>query len=210
MKKLAIIGSGDLGYHIAYHAQTAGLYEVVGFFNDYKSIGEDAHGHEILGGKDDIQNTFDQGGFDVLMVGIGYKHFAFRKSIFEQFKGKIPFAKVIHPSAYIDPSASIGEGAFIYPNCTLDMNVKLGDNVLLNTSVTIAHDSTVGDHSFLSPGVCLAGFVSVGKGCNIGINTTVIDNISIAEGTQTGGGTVIIKNIEQPGLYVGNPARLIQ
>jgi len=210
MKRLAIIGSGDLGQLIAYHAQTAKLYQVVGFFDDFKKPGEQVHGLPILGGKDDILHTFEQGKFDELMVAVGYKYFAFRKSIFEQFKGKIPFARVIHPNSYIDPSAKIGEGAFILPNCTLDRNTKLGDNVLLFNSVTIAHDSEVGDHSFLSPNVCLAGFVKVGSCCNLGISTTIIDNTSIVDETQTGGATVVIKNIERPGLYVGNPARFIR
>jgi len=210
MKKLAIIGSGDLGQLIAYHAATANLYTIAGFFDDFKSPGDQAHGHPILGGKEDILPQFNQGDFDVLMVAIGYKHFTFRKTIFERFKGKIPYATLIHPSSYVDPSATVGEGTFILPGCTLDMNVTIGDNVLLNTAVSIAHDSAVGNHSFLSPNVCLAGFVKIGNSCNIGINSTIIDSISIVEEAQTGGGTVVIKNIDKPGLYVGNPARFIR
>lgn len=210
MKKLAIIGSGDLGKLIAHHAQATELYTIAGFFDDFKTTGDKAHSHPILGGKDNIQPLFEQGEFDELMVGIGYKYFDFRKAIFEQFKGTIPFARVIHPSAYIDPSATIGEGVLIHPNCTLDMNVIVGDNVLLNTAVSIAHDSDVGNHSFLSPNVSVAGFVKIGKCCNIGINTTIIDNITIVDQTQTGGGTVVVKDIEKSGLYVGNPARFIR
>lgn len=210
MKKLAIIGSGDLGQLIAYHAAESSNYEVVGFFNDYLEKGSKVHSKTILGGTNDILPLFQQKDFDFLMVGVGYQHFGFRQKVFEQFKGQIPFANIIHPSAYIDSSCQLGEGIFILPGCTLDYNVKLSDNVLLNTSCTIAHDSSVGQHSFLSPRVAMAGFITLGVCCNIGINTTIIDNIKITDHVQTGGGTVVIKNLEKSGLYVGNPARFIR
>lgn len=210
MKKLAIIGSGDLGQLIAYHAAQNSNYEVIGFFNDFLEKGSLVQSKPILGGMNDIAVLFQQKIFDCLMVGIGYQHFGFRKKIFEQFKGQIPFANIIHSSAYIDPSCQLGEGIFILPGCVLDYNVVLEDNVLLNTSCSIAHDSKVGQHSFLSPRVAMAGFINIGTCCNIGINTTIIDNIQIADNVQTGGGTVVIKNLEKAGLYVGNPARFIR
>lgn len=210
MKKLAIIGSGDLGQLIAYHTTQNSNYEVVGFFNDFLEKGTLVKSKPILGSTNDIAVLFQKKNFDCLMVGIGYQHFGFRKKIFEQFKGQIPFANIIHTSAYIDPSCQLGEGLFILPGCVLDYNVVLEDNVLLNTSCSISHDSKVGQHSFLSPRIAIAGFVKIGTCCNIGINTTIIDNIQIADNVQTGGGTVVIKNLEKSGLYVGNPARFLR
>jgi len=210
MNKIAIIGSGDLGQLIAYHAENDSGLEVVGYFNDFAEQGTVEGGKQILGGVEDVFPLFEEGLFDGLMVGIGYKHFAFRKKVFEQFKGRIPFANIIHSSAYIDPSCKLGEGLFVLPACVLDYQVTLGDNVLLNTACTIAHDSTIGAHSFLSPRVAMAGFIEVGTCCNIGINTTIIDNIKIADSVQTGGGTVVVKDLEKAGLYVGVPARLVR
>jgi sugar O-acyltransferase (sialic acid O-acetyltransferase NeuD family) len=210
MKKLAIIGSGDLGQLIAHHAAQDSGYEVIGFFNDFAAKGSLVHNKPILGGTKEIVELFEQKIFDYLMVGVGYQHFNFRKNIFNQFKGRIPFANIIHRSAYIDSSCRLGEGIFILPGTVLDYNVLLEDNVLLNTACTIAHDSKVGMHSFLSPRVAVAGFVNIGSCCNIGINTSIIDNIEIVDEVQTGGATVVIKNLEKAGLYVGNPARFIR
>ena len=47
MKKLALIGAGDLGQQIAWHAKQDGHYEVVGFFDDYATVGQQQHGHLI-------------------------------------------------------------------------------------------------------------------------------------------------------------------
>ncbi len=210
MKRLAIIGSGDLGQLIAHHASNANQYQVAGFFDDYKKKGEMVSGIGVLGGTKDISTCFKNNEFDELMIGIGYKHMVFRKKMYETYSSSIPFGKVVHSSSYIDSSCSISNGVFILPGCVLDCHVVIEENVLLNTGCIIAHNSCVGKHSFLSPGVKIAGFVKVKEDCNIGINTTIIDNITINSNIQTGGGTVVIKDLEKPGLYVGNPARFIR
>ncbi|MBX2826884.1 MAG: acetyltransferase [Flavobacteriaceae bacterium] len=208
MKKLAVIGSGDLGQLIAHHA--AHSHEVVGFFDDFKKKGEMVHGIPVLGGVADISVAHKNAEFDELSIGIGYKHFAFREAVFQQFQNEVKFANIIHPSCYVDPSCKLGEGLVMLPGCTLDQGVTLGDNVLLNTSCSISHDSRIGAHTFLSPRVAIAGFVTIGNRCNIGINSTIIDNINISNDIQTGGGTVVIKNLLEKGLYVGNPARFVK
>ncbi len=209
-KKLAIIGSGDLGQLIAYHASIDSGMQIAGFFNDFLETGENVNGIPVLGGLDDVSYLYNKGLFDCLMIGIGYKHFSFRKGSFDRFKDEIPFANIIHSTCFVDESCILGEGIFMLPGSTLDFNVCIGDNVLLNTSCTIAHDSSVGNHSFLSPRVAMAGFIEVGECCNLGINCTIIDNITIVDNCQLGGGAVVINNINKPGLYVGSPARFIR
>lgn len=208
MRRLAIIGCGDLGQQLAYHAATDRHYEAVGFFDDFQTSGAVRHGLPVLGKTDDIEKVFKSGKFDVIMIALGYRHFALREELFERFKELIPFGSVLHSSSYIDSSCKIGKGVFIYPGCTLDMNAEVKDNVTINVGCIIAHDTTINEHSFLSPAVKIAGFVNVGKKVSLGIGTTIIDNINIVDNVRTGGGTVVIKNLENPGLYVGVPAIL--
>jgi len=210
MTKIGIIGSGDLGQLIAYHAVHSCSMQVAGFFDDYKESGQIVNGIPVIGKLADVRRAHEKGIFDVCMLGVGYKHMDERERIFEELHAFLPFGKVIHPSCIIDNSVLIGEGAFLLPGCVLDKGVKLGKNVLLNTACVIAHDTEVADHSFLSPAVKIAGFTKVGRKCVIGISTTIIDNIRVADEVRTGGGTVVIKNIEQAGLYVGNPARFVK
>lgn len=197
MKKLAIIGAGDLGKQIAYHAPKNG-YKVVGFFDDYSN--------EVLGKIKEVKSVFERGDFDELMIGIGYKHMDIRARLFDELVEVIPFATVVHPSAYIDSSCEIGAGTFIYPGCVLDMNVTIGQNVSLNAGCVIAHDSIVENHSMLSPGVVVSGFVTIEEKANLGTGTQVIDNIRVSTGVRTGAGAVVTNMLEKPGLYVGVPA----
>jgi len=209
MKRLAIIGSGDLGQLIAYHAINSKKYEFVGFFDDFKTSQTTVGLGKILGKTTEIESIFNRKLFDVLLIGIGYNHINFRKKIFENFVQKIPFAKLIHKSCHVDASAIIGEGAVIFPGSLIDRNVKIGSNVLININVAIAHDSVIGNHCFISPCVNIAGFVKIEECCIIGINTTIIDNIKVGKFIRTGGGAVIIQSIEHQGTYVGAPAKKI-
>lgn len=210
MKKLAIIGSGDLAQLISYHSTQTKQYVVQGYYDDFKQKDSLVEGTPILGKVEDILSDYNRGLFQELMIGVGYKHMSFRKSSFQQFKGKIPFANIIHSSAQIEPSVQLGEGIFILPGSTLDHQVQIEDNVLLNTGVSIAHDSKICAHSFLSPRVAIAGFVSIGQQCNIGINSTIIDNIEICDHVQLGGASLVISSINKPGLYVGSPCHFIR
>jgi sugar O-acyltransferase (sialic acid O-acetyltransferase NeuD family) len=207
MKKLAIIGSGDLGQQIAWYATSDRKYQVVGFYDDFAVKGHICKGIPVLGKIEDVESDFEKGEFDELLLAIGYKHFKERMRIFNELKKTVPFGRLIHSSAYVDSSAIIGQGVIVYPGCVLDMNSHLQDNVLLNAGVVIAHDSVIGAHSFISPGVKIAGFVSVGNCVSLGIGTCVIDNLHLVDFVRTGAGAVVTENLTEPGLYLGIPAR---
>lgn len=211
MKTLAIIGSGDLGKLIAYHAINDKHFGNVVFFDDFKKNGEIVEGHTVIGKISTLEDEFKKNTFSQIIIAIGYKHLNARKNIFEKFYNQnIPFANIIHSSSYIDKSCKIGHGVFIHPGCILDRNVVIGNNTLLNTACTVAHDSEIEAHCFLSPRVAIAGFVKIKEQCFLGINSTIIDNITICPQTQLGGGSVVTKSITESGLYVGIPAKKIR
>jgi len=210
MKRIAIIGSGDLGQQIAYHAIVDKQFVVAGFFDDFKNTGDEVDHIPVLGKIEDIFSCFENNLFDELLIGIGYKHMTFRNKLFTEFQSKIPFATLIHSSCFVDHSSVIEAGAVIFPGCLIDQHVKIKANALLNVGCCVSHHSEIGSHSFLSPRVAVAGFVKIGDNCILGINSTIIDNITIVAQTQIGGGGVVISNLETSGLYVGNPVRFIR
>lgn len=210
MKKLLIIGSGDLGQQLAHHIILDKQYIIVGFADDFRDRGTLVKGLPVLGGLDEIETLYKSGRIDSILIAIGYKHMEFRRKIYEKFVDFIPFASYIHPSSIVDETSSVGKGVIVLPGCLIDQQVVIEDNVLLNVGCCIAHDSVVGKHSFLSPRVAVAGFTKIGERCVIGINSTLIDNLVLTDGVQIGAGAVVIKHIEKPGLYVGNPTKFIR
>lgn len=186
MKRLAIIGSSDLGRQIAHYAGMNG-FEITGFFDDFQTSSS-VDSYPILGKCDEILNSYDNGVFDELVCAIGYHHFDARKNMYQRYSELgIPFATIIDNSCHVDPSASIGEGTVLCPGVFVDKNVSINNNVLLNVCSTIAHDTVIGSHTFVSPRVAIAGFCNIGEQCMLGINSTIIDNIVITNKVQLGG-----------------------
>ena len=212
VKRIAILGSGNLGQLIAYYAVTTGQYQLSGFFDDFQPRDARVGLGRVMGStkRDDVMRCYQAGQFDELIVGVGYRHFAFRKRLFEVLGSDIPFGKVVHSASYVDPSCRIGHGTVVLPGCTLDRNVIVEDNVVLNVGCVVAHDSAIGAHSFLAPGARIAGMVSVGRCCFLGVGTTVVSRTTLCDYTQTGGGAVVAKSTSKPGVYVGVPSRFLR
>jgi len=205
---MGIVGAGDLGIQVAHHAESIGGIEIAGYCDDTRTPGAPWAGSRILGGLASVEETFGNGDFDELVIAIGYRHLKLRHQLYERLKDKVPFARIIHPSARIDRTASIGPGAIVYPGCIIDMYAEVGANTLLNLGVIISHDSKIGESCFLSPAVSVAGFVKVGNRVNLGIGTVIVDGVSIQSDVRTGAGAVLTKGVEEAGLYVGVPASL--
>ena len=209
MKRLAIIGAGELGQQISHMATSDKKYDIIGYFDDFQNNALISN-YPILGKIDDVYDAFLKNEFDCVLLGIGYKNMQFRKTIFEKISKEIPFGKLIHSTSYIDPEAVISDGVIIFPGCIIDQYVEIKENVLMQLGCNIAHNTIICEHSYLSPSISLAGYVTIEECCNIGINTIIIDHITLGANVQTGGGTVVINNISEAGIYVGNPARRIR
>jgi len=205
MIKVAIIGAGVLGQHIAHMD-----FRLVGFYDDYQERGTIIIDVPILGSIETISSDYKAQKFEQLLIGIGYNHLHVRQQLFDRFSGDIPFATYMHPSSYIDCTATIGEGVMVLPGCVFDKNVQIGNNVFFNIGCLIAHDSIIKSNNFFAPGVKIAGFVTVGNRCFLGIDTTIINNVHLGDDIQTGGGTVVTSDISTPGLYVGTPAKFLK
>ena len=105
---IAIIGAGDLGKVLAYHIENDSNDKVVGFLDDNYQQGELIKEKPVLGNIDEAQRLFDEGQFDQLLIAIGYNHFEFRASVFENMKSIAPIYTFIHSSSYVDTSNLIG------------------------------------------------------------------------------------------------------
>ena len=206
--RIAIIGAAELGKLIMHHAIHDSGFEVVGFYDDFSKNSE-FNDRPVLGNTARIQEDFSKGLFDQLMVAIGYNHMNARKDAFERFKGKIPFANIIHSSAYVDNSCIVGEGNFLLPGVVVDCGAIIHDNVLMNAGTIVAHHTEIFSHCFIAPGVTIAGLVKVEECCFVGLGSIVKDCITLAHHSVIGAGAVVLKNTEAGTTSIGIPARAI-
>ncbi len=61
----------------------------------------------------------------------------------------------IHPSAIVDPTASIDPSAVIGPLCVVERYARIGANTILNSRVTVGENCVVGAHCILHSGVVI-------------------------------------------------------
>jgi len=207
LTKVAFVGSKDLAQQMAGYLVQSPDILVTGFFDDFRTPGETTPLGPILGPLSEVGAARARGTFDALVLGVGYLHLQKRAEILASLLGAVPLLTYAHPSAWVDPSAKLGEGALLLPGCRVDAHVTVGAGSVLNVGCVVCHDAVIEENCFLGPSVTVAGFARVGRGCFLGVGTVVIDNVRIAEGIQTGGGAVVADNLTEPGLYLGVPAR---
>lgn len=205
-KRIAIIGASVLGRTLVDHIADYSDLRAVGFFDD--SVASSVDGLPVFGRMGEISSRYAADEFDAVVMGIGYNHLQFRASLFTSLgNAGVPFETLIHPTAYVHRTASIGSGAILFPRCVIDAKSSIGNNSLLNTGCIVAHDTSVGDGCFLGPGVTIAGFVTTEINCFIGAGTVIKDNISLSQGARTGAGAVVVSDVAADTLVVGVPAR---
>ena len=124
------------------------------------------------------------------------------------------FASVIAPTALIDPTATIGEGAQICDFCVINSLVRIGSHFQCNTRSHVHHDSVIGDFVTFSPGTLCLGTVHVEDDVFVGAgailrNGSPEEPLRIGRGAVIGMGAVVTKSVAAGATVTGNPAHAV-
>lgn len=208
MKKLAFIGSGSLAVDLSIIVREWQQYEVVGFIDGNCEKGTLINGFPVLGNDDDVINLYKEGVFDCIFIAIGYLKFSVREKLYNRFKGVVPLANLISPSAYVSPSATLGEGILLSDGTYINRETVIEDNVMITLRSIVNHGGHVKKHTFFSTGVTTAGHVTVGERCFVGVGVTVSSSITICDDVWLSPGSIVTKNLKKPGQYLSQAAKL--
>ncbi len=146
-----------------------------------------------------------------VLVAVGFTNgcnLQVRSEIFKRFS-EYACSPLIAPSAWISQKTSIGKGSVIMARAVIN-EAKIGSNVVVNTAAVVEHDCIIGNDSFIAPGAVICGGTIVGERVFVGASAVIRQSVTIAPNTIIGMGAVVISDIEEPGIYVGNPARKIK
>lgn len=201
MNKLVIIGAGGHGRVIADIAAKNGYTDIS--FVDDNALGE-CMGIPIVGKSSDIERLND--GITDFVIGIGNN--AIRKAVAE--KHKVNWVTLIHPSARIAASVSLGEGCVVMAGAIVNPCAAIGKHAIVNSGAIVEHDCHLGDFVHVSPGATVCGSVELGESTWICAGACVINNVSICADSVVGAGAVVTETIKEKGTYVGVPARKVK
>lgn len=91
--------------------------------------------------------------------------------VLKLFDGKTSINSQIHPTAFIDPSAQIGQNVTIEPFAVIGKNVVIGHDCVIGAHCVLENESSLGDRTRLSAHVFLGFNCHLGKDCVIGPQT---------------------------------------
>jgi sugar O-acyltransferase (sialic acid O-acetyltransferase NeuD family) len=114
---------------------------------------------------------------------------------------------VIHPSAEIASTASIGTGNLLDGNAQLSPNVHLGNHCLIHKQVVIDSNAAVHDFVQIGPGSIIGEQVTIEADVFIGAGVTIIPGLHVGQGAQIGAGSVVLENVKPKERILGNPAK---
>ena len=120
------------------------------------------------------------------------------------------YARAVHPSVLVSPSATIGEGTIVLHGSIIQANTVIGRHVLVNTAASIDHHCRIDDFAHISPHATVCGQVHVGEGSHIGAGATVIHCRKIGKWCTIGAGAVVIRDVPDNTTVIGNPARVLR
>ena len=121
---------------------------------------------------------------------------------------------------------TIGEDCFIGPFTEIQKGAVIGNRTRIQSHSFICDQVNIGEDCFIGHGVVFINDLfqeggpaggdrtkykatKIGDFVSIGSNATILP-VTIADHTVIGAGTVVTKDISVPGIYAGNPARLIR
>jgi acetyltransferase-like isoleucine patch superfamily enzyme len=121
---------------------------------------------------------------------------------------------------------TIGENSFVGPFVEIQRGVVIGKRCRIQSHAFICELVVIGDDCFISHGAMFINDLfaiggpaqgrrdlwrssRIGNHVSIGTNATILP-ISIADRVVVGAGAVVTKDLLEPGIYVGNPARLLR
>lgn len=132
--------------------------------------------------------------------------------------------KIVEPSNVYD--CDLADGVFIGPFVEIQKGVRIGARTKIQSHAFVCELVTIGEDCFIGHGVMFVNdtfanggpargdrtlwkSTTIGDGVSIGSNATILP-VRICNGAVIGAGAVVTRDIDTPGIYAGNPARLLR
>ena len=132
--------------------------------------------------------------------------------------------RVVHPANLY--GCKLRDGCFIGPFTEIQKNVEIGERTKIQSHTFVCELVSIGSDCFIGHGVMFINdtfhtggpargkrdlwrVTKIGSNVSIGSNSTILP-VEITDNVVIGAGSVVVKNILKPGIYAGNPAKLIR
>ena len=158
MRKLLILGAGGYGKTVADVASQLNIYDEICFLDDRQT------GGNILGTCGDYPVFCDEN--TDIYPAFGNKSVRMKwVNALREDKRRIP--ALVHPRAYVSPTAKLGSGTVVLPMAVVNTGVTVGAGCIVNIGALIDHDSILEEGVHLAPGAIVKAENRIAAGSKI-------------------------------------------
>jgi sugar O-acyltransferase (sialic acid O-acetyltransferase NeuD family) len=197
------VGAGGFGREVFQWARIAWPDRVAGFLSENADL---LSGHDVPVPVIADPATFEPDAGDAFVLAIGIP--GVRRRVAEDLIARgAEFLTLVHPTAIVTPTATIGSGCVICPNAIVSDSARLGRFGLVNYHASLAHDAAAGDFAVLSPYAALAGGARVAADVFLGIHASVGPSVSIGPRSKVAANSCALADVPADSLVLGVPGR---
>ncbi|ACX76270.1 conserved domain protein [Fibrobacter succinogenes subsp. succinogenes S85] len=136
---LLILGAGQYGVMAKEIAEAMGVFGRIAFLDDSFNT---LDGTDIIGTTADLPKFAEQFKFGFVAIG----NPALRRKLTEQLQqNSFTQATLVHPTAYVSPSAQLEAGCCVEPNATVQTGAVIKQASFIASGAVIRHNATVGE-----------------------------------------------------------------
>lgn len=207
-RRLLIVGAGGFGREVLQWARDSWpdhAGRIAGFLSDDpKRLDGFSTGLTILG----PVASYEKLSGDYLLLGIGVAYS--RRMVAERLIARgAEFVTLVHPTAVVAESSTIGRGSIVCPAAIVSDSAKLGECVLMNYHTSLGHDASAGDFAVLSPYATLGGGATIGDDVFLGLHASVGPGRSVGARSKVSANSCVLSDTPSDSIIYGVPGRIV-
>lgn len=116
---------------------------------------------------------------------------------------------LIHPTAYVAPTAKLEDGVLVYPFACVSNNAHLKIATKLNYYASVGHDTRLGMYCLLAPYATVNGFGTLHDEVYLSTHATVAPQVTVGTRSKISANSAAMKDVPANSIVFGVPGRVV-